>query len=419
MDLTTWRTALATACIVFSLVMPVFAWDECNEIAKNGPNVPREEGKCEIVGQSPEEARKKPLDGLMQCKDRSGRVIQEARFRKGDLVSSWFYDYEDHKLSFGFDGGDKAHGPAKTFSKGGALLCEMNYVKGVAEGAVREYFPDGKLKNLSWFRNGKLEHAPRIGYSIAADVTYLACPQVSVTPEDKSLCGFNGKPVTVKVHGGFEDTVTHINGLLAEKIRFNRREGRTWHTVYPEPGNSKTYNEEELHKNGKLFRSFFVVNGKKEGQQREYADNGKLIKESEFKGGMDMVEKIYYMNGKLKEHSVRNPNGTSISTKGYWDNGRLKSDCVFAMKRRSSYGNTWTDTVPVGKALSYAEDGSLQEEANYDDEGNLDGARILVDEKGERTEAMYRKGTLVARKLFSAAGKLTSDEEYYEDGSRK
>jgi antitoxin component YwqK of YwqJK toxin-antitoxin module len=125
------------------------------------------------------------------------------------------------------------------------------------------------------------------------------------------------------------------------------------------------------------------------------------------------------MNGKLKEHSVRNSNDTSVAVKGYWDNGQLQKQGSFAFKKRGSFGNSWTDTVQVGKAYWYAEDGSLSEEATFDEEGNLDGARIQIDEKGKRTETVYRQGTLLAKKLFSSDGKLELAEEYYEDGSRK
>jgi antitoxin component YwqK of YwqJK toxin-antitoxin module len=405
-------------CIGLLLVAPAFAGDDCFEIAQNGPNVPHERGKCAMVGQSEAEAAKKPLDGLMQCKNEDGKVVEEARFKEGVFLSDWFYDLWNKKLSFTFSD-DKAHGPAQAFAKDGKLLCEMNYVKGEADGAVREYYSDGKLDTLFWFKNGKLKQAPRVSYSSKGEVTHLTCPDQTMTPEDKDLCGFNGKPVTVKVHGGFEDTVTHFNGLLAKLVRVNRDEGRTWVTVYPEPGNKKTYTEEELFKNGKVFRSFSVIDDKKQGKLNEYADNGKLILEKEFKDNVDLWEKIFYMNGKLKEHSVRNSNDTSVAVKGYWDNGQLQKQGSFAFKKRGSFGNSWTDTVPVGKAYWYAEDGSLSEEATFDEEGNLDGARIQIDEKGKRTETVYLKGTLLAKKLFSSDGKLELAEEYYEDGSRK
>lgn len=414
-----WRIGLAAAAMGLLLAGPVIAMDDCYKIAQNGPNVPHERGKCEMVGQSTEEAAKKPLDGLMQCKNEKGKVIEEARFKKGVLISDWFYDYWDKKLSFGFSGDDKAHGPAKAFAKGGELLCDMNYVNGNAEGPVREYYPDGKLQNLLWFHDGKTVDAPRISYSRKGELTHLVCPEKSRTPEDKELCGFNGKPVTVKTNDGFEDTVTHLNGGLVKHIRFDRNEGRTWITVYPEPGNKNTYFEEVLHKNGKVFRSFSVVDDKKQGKLLEYSDNGKLVLEKEFKDGVDVSEKSYYMNGKLKEHSVRNPDGASISTQGYWDNGQLKSKGAFAFQRRGYFGSSWTDTVPIGKAYNYSENGSLIDESNFDGEGNLDGARILIDDKGKRTEALYRKGTLVAKKIFSPDGKLELNEEYYEDGSRK
>jgi antitoxin component YwqK of YwqJK toxin-antitoxin module len=254
-----WRIASATACIWLLLTAPVFAGDDCFEIAKVGPNVPHDRGKCEMVGQSSEEAAKKPLNGLMQCKNKDGKVVEEAIFKEGVLISDWFYDLWDKKLSFTFSN-DIAHGPAQAFAKDGKLLCEMNYVKGEADGELREFYPDGKLETVSWYINGKLQQAPRVGYSSKGDITHLTCPEQPMTPEDKDLCGFNGKPVTVKVYAGFEDTVTHLNGRLAKHVRLNKDEGRTWVTVYPEPGNEKNYTEEELYKNGKgpfSPRSFF------------------------------------------------------------------------------------------------------------------------------------------------------------------
>lgn len=36
------------------------------------------------------------------------------------------------------------------------MLCEMNYVDGEANGAAREFYPDGRLETLSWITNGNL-----------------------------------------------------------------------------------------------------------------------------------------------------------------------------------------------------------------------------------------------------------------------
>jgi antitoxin component YwqK of YwqJK toxin-antitoxin module len=410
-------TASITICLVYSL--PGLASDKCPTIVKHGPNVPRAQGNCELVGKSKDEAKKKPLDGLVRCKDDNGKVIEESIFKNGDLLSTWFYDFDRHKLSFHFNKQDKAHGPASAFGEDGTLLCEMQYVNGKPDGAAREYGPDGKLKGLRWFKNGRLEDAPLINYSKKGELSHLVCPGISATPEDKALCGFNGKPVTVKVYGGFDDTVTHINGRLAERVRYNRNEEKTWRTLYPDPGNKQTYHEEELYKNGKTRIRFSVVDGKKEGAYREYADTGTLILEKEFRNDVMVSGKSYYLNGKLQEQSVLAADGASVSIKEFWDDGKPKSVGTFVFKQRGSYGSIWTDTVTVGKHFKYAEDGTISEEANYDEDGNLDGTRILIDDKKKRTEAVYRKGMLASMKTFSADGKLTLSEEYHEDGSRK
>lgn len=408
-----------TFIIFFALPAPVFASDVCYEIAKNWPNVPHEKGECELVNQTLDKVSKKPVDGMMRCKDDKGKIIRETQIKNGELESLWLYDYQGHKLSFNFTKGKKLHGPATVLATDGKLLCKMNYVDDKVEGAVRGYFSDGELENLFWFENGKHKNVPRIEYMRAGKLSTLRCPDKSVTPEDRELCGFNGKPVTVKIYDGFEDTETHINGLLMESIRFNKDEGRTWRTVYSKPGDRNNYNEEELHKNGKVFRKFTVVDKEKEGKFFEYADNGKLVLEKEYKNGNVLQEISYYMNGKVNEESVRSKDKKTYTQKSYWDNGQLKSTGTFAFKKRSSYGSRWTDTVPVGKSYNYKENGSLAEEANYNEEGELDGNYILIAENGKRIEAVYSKGILTAKKILSANGNVELSEEYYEDGSRK
>lgn len=405
--------------IYIALLAPAFASEVCYEIAKKWPNVPHEKGECELVNQTLDKVTKKPADGMMRCKDDNGKIIRETQVKNGELSSLWLYDYQGHKLSFNFSKGKKLHGPATVLATDGKLLCKMNYVDDKVEGAVRGYFSNGELEDLYWFENGKHRNEPRIEYMRAGKLSHLRCPDKSVTPEDRELCGFNGKPVTVKVYDDFEDTVTHVNGRLTELIRFNKSEGRTWRTVYNEPGNTKSYTEEELHKNGKVFRKFTVVDNEKEGKYFEYADIGKLVLEKEYKNGKVLQEKSYYMNGKLKEESVHSSDKKTISQKGYWDNGQLKSTGTFAFKKRNSYGSRWTDTVPVGKAYKYKNNGSLAEEANYNDEGQLDGNYIYISEDGKRIEAVYSKGILTAKKILSANGNIELSEEYYEDGSRK
>jgi antitoxin component YwqK of YwqJK toxin-antitoxin module len=129
------------------------------------------------------------------------------------------------------------------------------------------------------------------------------------------------------------------------------------------------------------------------------------------------VEKFYYPNGKVQEHTVRHADDKSFTTKNYWPNGKLQAEASFEIKTKPNC--TVNEAVRVGKAYKYAADGKLREQAHYDDIGRLDGAHILIDDQGRRTESVYAHDTLTARKIFSADGKLEAAEKYDNNGSKK
>ncbi len=141
--------------IVMTLIlsgMPLLAWDDCADVIKGGETLFKDRGACASLGSAPDG---KMIDGLRQCRDASGKVVEEARYEKGVPVSLWFYDAEDRLLSFVFNEAGKLHGPARGFSRDGVLACEMFFTDGKPEGAGREYYPNGKLRRSYTVRNGR------------------------------------------------------------------------------------------------------------------------------------------------------------------------------------------------------------------------------------------------------------------------
>jgi len=293
---------LCLSVLAFVLQMrPVSAWDECADIAKEGPNMSRNKGICAPAGPGNLSSGGKTMQELFQCRDDQGNIIEESRFENGVRTALWFYDPEGRRLTFAFHNGGKLHGPTRAFNSNGILTCELTFADGKQEGPVREYFADGKLR-----------------------------------------------------------------------------------------------------------RSYMVKNGRREGRYVEYGANGGLVLEREYNNDADRVEKFYYPDGTLQEHSARRPDGKSFSTKNYWPNGKLQSEASFEVKTRPVC--TLREAVRVGKAYRYAADGSLLEEARYDDLGRPDGVQIQVDEAGKRIESVYMHGKLMARKVFAANGRLEREE---------
>ena len=211
-------------------------------------------------------------------------------------------------------------------------------------GIVKEYNPEGKQINGFRMVNGKQKGGSVI-FDENGKLKSFACEDKPLFNGDQERCGFNGKPAKVTLSNG--SIVTHMDGRIIEKEYIVADGSKNVDKYSYSNTGEATVRFMEYHKNGKLYRDFSVINEKREGKFVEYADNGKLKMEKEYKNGVDMTEKIYYMNGKLKEDSIRNPDGKSMSVKSYWDNGQLQSAGVFAFKGRG-YGST----IPVGKRTS-------------------------------------------------------------------
>lgn len=307
---TLWKMAVVAGVVVLLQAGQARAWDDCAQLAQEGPALAHEKGRCEKAGSADMDKDGKVIQGLVQCKDASGKILEESKYVKGVRTSVWFLDSEGRKLSFTLKADEKTHGPARAFDKDGSPLCKMNYDDGILEGPVREYYPEGKLR-----------------------------------------------------------------------------------------------------------RSYVFKKGKREGKYLEYDQNGKLMLERKYKSGVDTMEKFYYPDGKVQEHTTRHADGKSYTTRNYWPNGKLQGKASFEIKTRPNC--TVNEAVRVGKVYKYAADGSLQEEANYDDIGRLDGKQIHIDEQGKRAESVYDHGVLKAPKASSADGKPEADEKYDNNGSKK
>lgn len=355
-------------------------------------------------------------NGKELCPKHRYEMDWEYLWENGKRVSGIYHLGSKSRMTLTYKDSFTPIGPVLIY-RNEKLFCEVPINKeGKPDGIVKEYSPEGKLAHGFRMADGKRKGG-FVEFDKNGGLKSFACEESPVFDGDQERCGFNGKSGVVELKNG--TILTHVKGRLTAK-ETTSADGSKSVIKFINPGTNEEMEQvTEYGKNGKLYRNFSVKNKNREGKYLEYSDNGKLVVEREYKEGVPVVEKSYYLNGKLKEHSTRQPDNTSVSKKGYWDNGQLQSEGVFAFKREGYYGSSWTDIVPVGKISNYAENGSLSEEAYYDKEGKLDGVSIFIDEKGKRTEAVYLKGILTAKKIFSPDNKLELEEEYYEDGSRK
>jgi antitoxin component YwqK of YwqJK toxin-antitoxin module len=377
------------------------------------------DGKCEMAN-TPDNSEYpadsipyKLRNGKELCLKHRDELDWEYLWKNGKRISGTRFWGSEIRMTLKFKDSFVPIGPALIW-KNDKLFCEVPIdTDGNPDGIVREYDSEGKLINGQRMVKGK-QQGGFVHFDKHGEIKSFACEDKPLFDGDAKRCGFSGKPAVVKLAKG--TFVTHVNGKLTVEETVAADKSKTVKKFSYSYAGKVTVQTLEYHKNGALFRSFTAKDKKREGKFLEYTDTGKLLHEREYQEGSCVSDKTYYLNGKLKVESTQNPDGKHASAKEYWDNGQLKSVGTLANTNRGYYGSS---TVPVGKSYEYSETGALIEEANYDNQGNLDGDRIQIDEKGKRTESVYRKGTLSAKKIFSADGKLELKEEYYEDGSRK
>lgn len=404
--------------IGLSLLISSARADDCNFYAKTGAKVSPRSGDCIIPD--------KPVDGdegktgLERCTHREDkRVVSELNWKNGKRDGAGFYfDYNDRRIVATFKN-DLAEGSAQVFSKDNKLLCQMNFSAGVAQGAVRELYPSGKLK-AAFEIVGDREGRGRIELLESGKVKSLQCASRSMAPEDVEPCGFDGKVSRVQLHSSDGSPIRNVsywqNGKLT-KIETVDRQGLAMTRTYPQPGDDDTYDVETLHQNGKVFRAYGTKKNRLQGPFREYSEEGTLLLETVYEEERPARQQRFYMNGKLKREVKKSQQAKLLDVQEFWDNGKLKIAGTFV---ESQYQRgSWDDLVEEGRVKRFSKDGQLTEETSYRD-GRLDGEQKYYFANGKLAiEQRYAKDQIRILKCYDPSGKLELSEEYFEDGSLK
>jgi antitoxin component YwqK of YwqJK toxin-antitoxin module len=406
-----WLVALTT-------VAPFALANDCSFYAKTGAKVSPRSGDCTITDKAAADDNGK--SGLERCVSRDGnRVISEMHWKQGKRDGPGFYfDNNDRRIVATFKD-DLAEGPAQVFSKQENLLCQMNFGAGVIQGAVREFYPSGKLKGAYEIIGNREGHG-HIELLEDGKVRSLQCTNRSLVPEDLVPCGFDNQLSRVQLHDNNGVAIRNVsywqNGKLT-RIETVDRQGLAMTRVYLQPGDDDTYDVEIFRKNGKLFRSYATKQGKLDGAFREYSEEGAILSETVYEREHPQSQRFYFMNGKMKRSVEKLKESERLAVQEFWDNGKLKIAGTFI---ESQYQRgSWENLSEEGAIKHYSRDGQLQEERNYLD-GRFDGDQKLYFASGIlAVEQHYEKDQLRLMKCYDPIGKLELIEEYYQDGSLK
>ena len=404
------------AIIVLSLSGETYG--DCLDIARTGVRIFSNFNICEMTDQK-QSSREKAGIGIEQCRQyrNDTNIRAEYVWKNGVRVKGWEQDGDGGKTEFILHG-DKAEGKATTYYADGTVRCAISYEDNRANGIVKQFYPNGKLKYAYWFNKGEPEEAPRLWFWEDGNLHSLTCAEQSLIPEDRQWCGFTKSPAVVKLYqsdGKLYAEVTHQRSKLVE-VKSSYTLGEKFQRSYPDPGNEKVYHERTFHANGRIHKEFDMRNKKKHGASVEYSEDGRKIREIRFTEGKPEEEKAYYLNGKLRLHIVRGDGKQQVGVREFWDNGIPRQEGIYDHSRWSD--DEWSYDKPIGAIIEYYEDGSVALNETYKN-GKLDGLAVIYGKKGGRIERAYTDGRLTGEKHYGPSGKLEMEEEYYEDGSRR
>jgi antitoxin component YwqK of YwqJK toxin-antitoxin module/Tfp pilus assembly protein PilF len=269
----------------------------------------------------------------------------------------------------------------------GHKMQECNYVKGVFEGPLTQYFFDGSMEFIQYYKGGLLDSS----YT-AYDYNQNKIAEGRYKADKKTgLWKFYNED------GRLESTETYANDELYgpsqfygydNKIRgeiMYRHDERNGISTNSDPDGSLLYNV--LYDEGNL-KSYSYLNKDGKPAPEIKAEHGKLTILSFFQNGkpsrqcqfienkMHGSDILYYTNGKLRSQDSFEYGIFEGASKQYYSNGNLSK--IY----------TYENGILQGPCLVYNDKGVLTREINYDN-GNRHGESKYYTENGTLLETRY------------------------------
>lgn len=346
-------------------------------------------------------------DATVKCwKD--GELVTALTFGKGLRTGyeTYFRD-EVAMLSRYLDG--KKDG-RQTITTNGTLTELLMYEKGKEQWRTT-YYPSGKLSRHS---RAFKDHIDEISLAEDGKVISVRCsPQAGDDKELRKWCGFEGE-VSHSVYDGtgrVSKVVAYKDGVLQREGPGSSDYGSGRKVSYQ--GGKKHGEELIVDKTGKLRGSITWNLGVKDGRELKYAEDGKrVISEVLWKAGDLRQLTEFYLNGNPKLREVFD--AQKKQQQRFWDTGKVSAEGTLLPCK-----NGYRDWCEEGVFKTYYETGAPESETTWK-AGRRHGVSKGWRENGKPSELEdYADGKLTKRKAWDKDAKLTQDEEYEADGSRK
>lgn len=341
--------------------------------------------------------------GIMRCRDSEARLQREEELRDGKFVGlRAFYERDGGKRVGNVNEKGNRDGLQREFWPDGTLKREETAVDGSTIGVVRTFYASGKPQRIAHVA-AREDAVPdnAVEYHENGQFARLSCAPKNRLKETEAPCGFPDKAQSgiYSARGELVARETYEQGRLRERITL--RDGkmqagieqtdtvRIERSYFPEIGALRLERHTALDPDGRPLRL-------REGLEKEFTPSGQLLRETQWRAGLAVREAEWYQNGQKKldvARTVIRGNGVDhvqSDVRHYWDNGKPRIE-----EQRLANGNALPGRV-VGTQRQYREDGSLRQEAEFNASGWQERLREI-----------------------DRAGNVTSDEAFFEDGSRK
>lgn len=326
----------------------------------------------------------------------------------------------------------KAIGKWESYNSAGSKSGEMFYLEdGTRDGLWKDYYPDGELlseltyKNgvvegfyKSYFKNGKL----KINNDVKADKIHGKAREYFLDGTPNAETDYvegkkQGKSIVYYPIGTVKYDITYLNDEVDGPV-----------TEYYSNGTVKMKGVYKAGKmegeflyywpNGKLQSKYNYVLSESQGPFEIYHDNGQLKQKGELKNGNIVgVFQTWYANGKKDEEHEYDENGKGNGIqKEYDEDGIL----MYESETRKDIIVNYKCYDKAGKIIKEAkEDKGVLEYVFYYPNGDKKGEGIMKKGKKDGLWKYYdRKGNLESEETFKN-GKITENKNYFKNGQLK
>jgi antitoxin component YwqK of YwqJK toxin-antitoxin module len=339
--------------------------------------------------------------GLMRCKDRASGELQREEQLQNGVPMGLVRIYEKGKLAREQSVNAKGNiqGRAREFAPNGRVLREATYDDGQERGLVRSFYPDGKLRRAVFYPDtGSGSERASVEFTERGQLSALRCadaPALAPAADDARLCGFSGTgPSQVELfdaQGNLRSRLSYVSGKRTRSQSFYDN-GKT--AVLDEiVGNQRTeqnYSSEGVKRRETAY--LLVERASVRVREQAFSEKGTLVRDQRWNSaGEPIVDDSYYLNGQPSSKSAFSGGGEmrTVEITEFYDSGERAAQGRYQVAGRSRQ-------IPMGTHQRFSEKGMLIAESTFD-----------------------AKGRITRERAWDENGELLSDDEVFEDGSRK